>query len=375
MMGRIEGKSSLDKGRKVGDVVKYEYRFEFHGVEFSVYYQPRVGWIVRGDKSFVRLRKIHELSSPKVARFVLSVVAKKKCGDDKECIRQFKEEVGEADVLDVITSAVLSKLPTSIKAPSPEDINKIVLPVWHTIIGNPPRCSVAAALTYKKQTVNEKTTVVEPYILLSVYDMQSDRLQLMEVRLVDTLLNGVEVCNTILLVYGPAFHFEDEEDLDIVDVEKKVNKRMMETLRAYYIAIPELEQIRYWLDVVKDDPIAWLRFTLNAVSSWLRQVLWRVYSSTHLRVFELRHATYMYAYVFDYLPHAVFRGPPGSGKSYHIGILTYLLPYSLYFTTVTRAAVDRLRTFAGIFGIQEIPPEFLSPGGDFPLTSSVLVDF
>jgi len=354
----VDGKAMPGKDRKMRDnFVKYEYRFEFEGVEFRVYYQPRVGWIVRGDKSYIRIRRIQELASPKVARFVLSAVAKKKCGDDKECIRQFKAEVGETDVLDVITSEVLSKLPTTIKAPSPEDIYKIVLPMWHTLVGNPPRCSVAAALTYKKQIVNEKTTVMEPYILLSVYDTVNDRLQLMEVRLVDALLNGVEVCGTILLVYGPAFRFDEEEDLDIVDIEKKVNMKMKDTLETYYITMPELERIRYWYDVVKDDPVAWLRWTLGAVSAWLRQALWRVYSNTHLRVFELRHATYMYAYVFDYLPHTVFKGPPGSGKSYHIGILTYMLPYALYFTSSTRAAVDRLRTFASIFGIQEIPPE------------------
>jgi len=179
----------------------------------------------------------------------------------------------------------------------------------------------------------------------------------MEVRLVDALLNGVEVCGTILLVYGPAFRFEEEEDLDIVDIEKKVNKRMKDTLETHYITMPELERIRYWFDIVKNDPVAWLRWTLGAVSAWLRRALWRVYSASQLRVFELRHAVYMYAYVFDYLPHVVFRGPPGSGKSYHIGILTYMLPYALYFTSSTRAAVDRLRTFASIFGIQEIPPE------------------
>jgi len=356
MTRRNDTKSSLDKGYMVGGIANYDYRFEFYGVEFRVYYQPRVGWIVRGDKSFIKLKKIQELSSPRAARFVLWVAAKKKCGSDKDCIRQFKEEVGEAEVLDVIINTVLSKLPTTIKTPAPEDINKIVLPVWYTLVGNPPRCSVAATLTYRKQTVNEKT-VIEPYILLSVYDMQSGKLGLMEVRLVDALLNGVEVCGTILLVHAPAFRFEDEEDLDIVDVEKKVNKRMKEALESYEVTMPELEQIRYWFDVVKEDPVAWLRWTLGAVSAWLRQALWRVYSNTHLRVFELRHATYMYAYVFDYLPHAVFRGPPGSGKSYHVGILTYLLPYALYYTTITRAAVDRQRTFAGIFGIQEIPPE------------------
>jgi len=357
MTSGVAGKNALDKDRKKWEnFVKYEYRFAFEGVEYRVYYHPRVGWIVRSDKSFIKLKKINELSSPKVARFVLSVAAKKKCGDDKECIRQFKEEVGEAAVLDIVASEVLSRMPTTIKAPAPEDLNKIVLPVWFTLVGSPPRCAVAAVLTYKKQTVNEKT-VIEPYLLLSVYDTSSSKLQVMEVRLVDALLNGVEVCNTILLVYGPAFRFEDDEDLDIVDLEKRVNRRMMETLQAYDISMPDLEQILYWFNLVKDDPVAWLRWTLGAVSGWLRQVVWRVYSASQLRVFELRHAVYMYAYVFDYLPHTVFRGPPGSGKSYHIGILTYMLPYALYFTVVTRAAVDRLRTFASIFGVQEIPRE------------------
>jgi len=35
---------------------------------------------------------IDKLARTKVARFVLSVVAKKMCGEDKECVRQLKEE-------------------------------------------------------------------------------------------------------------------------------------------------------------------------------------------------------------------------------------------------------------------------------------------
>jgi len=44
----------------------------------------------------------------------------------------------------------------------------------------------------------------------------------MEVRLVDILLKGVDVCGTILLVHAQAFHVENEEELDIAELEKKV---------------------------------------------------------------------------------------------------------------------------------------------------------
>ena len=105
-----EGRQAAGSG--VNDDAPYMC-FEFQGVEFRVNYQQRVGWVVRGDRSYIKLWKIHK-TSPKVARFVLSVVAEKKCCDGNECVRQLKEGVGAADV---ITGGMLPKLPTSIKTP------------------------------------------------------------------------------------------------------------------------------------------------------------------------------------------------------------------------------------------------------------------
>jgi len=59
-------------------------------------------------------------------------------------------------VADVITSGVLPRLPTSIKTASHEDVNKLVMPMWFAAIGSAPKCTVAVALTYKQQSVNNK---------------------------------------------------------------------------------------------------------------------------------------------------------------------------------------------------------------------------
>jgi len=58
--------------------------------------------------------------------------------------------------------------------------------------------------------------------LLAVDDMSGGAPRLMEVCLVDVLLNGIDVCGTMLLVHAPAFHVEKEEELDTAELEKKI---------------------------------------------------------------------------------------------------------------------------------------------------------
>jgi len=73
---------------------------------------------------------------------VLSVVAKK--GAARTVCAPAQSGGGVADV---INSGVLPKLPTSIKTPSPEDVDKLVMPMWFVAIGSAPKCAVAVALT------------------------------------------------------------------------------------------------------------------------------------------------------------------------------------------------------------------------------------
>jgi len=108
-----------------------------------------------------------------------------------------------------------------------------------------------------------------------------------------------------------------------------------------------------WIKV-RQDPLAWLRWVVKVVGEWMRAKLWRNYGTKYVRLFQLRYAAYTHAFVFDYLPHTVLKGPPGSGKSYHVGLLTFLVLYGVLYTASTQAVVGRIKTFAGVVEIQEV---------------------
>jgi len=326
--------------------MSYNYRFNIRGVEFRVYYQD--GWVVESGKRYTVVRKARDLLSPKVARFALSVVREVLCGDDRECARKLKEELGETDVKNVIWREVVSKVRGKLRAPSEVNVNSIVLPIWFTKSDGQ---MVAAVLTYESIS-DEKGGYREPYLLVVVTSSTGET-RLEKVRLVDAMWQGLYIDNTVYLIHAPALQPGYDEEVDITDLERIARRALDEALNKG-IVIPDAWSILRWYDKVKNDPIPWIRWVVEIVADWLRRMIWRVYSHTHVRVFALRHAAYMFAFAFSFLPHTTFRGRPGSGKSYHVGILTRLLPYSYLLTKSTRAALDRIRTFAAVVGIQEV---------------------
>jgi len=336
-----------------GAVSSYTYKFEVMGVEFIAEYVPGAGWIVRHGGHYVPAgRKSSALIKKKVVAFIIDAVAKAKCGGDSGCVRQTKESISEVDVLEAIRRGVLSKVQIRRRTFSAsKDVDRLIAPVWFTAADG---YTIAMSLTYEVLQEGEET-VIEPHLLLAITDA-SGNTRLEKLRLVDALINGVEVGGRVYLLHAPAFELGDDEE-DVIDVEKRVRKVMKDALTQNYISLPDLKRTLEWWHKVREDPLAWLRWTVEVVGDWLRAKLWRNYGARLVRLFQLRHAAYMFAFVFDFLPHTVFKGRPGSGKSYHVGMLTYLVPYGVLYTASTRAAIDRIRTFAGVVGIQEIDRE------------------
>jgi len=333
----------------------YIYKFKVHDVEFTAEYMPGAGWIVRHGTRYVPAgKKSSSLIKKQVVSFIINTIARERCGGDKDCIQQTRESISEVEVLETIRREVLSKVQIRRRAYSvSKNVDRIITPVWFTA---DEEHSIAAAMVYEVQQQEGEETIIEPYLLLAITD-SSGNTKLERVRLVDVLVSGIEVGGKLYLVHAPAFEVGDEEDTDVIDLEKRVRRIMKDALTQNYISFPDLKRTLEWWDRVRRDPMAWLRWVVEVVGGWLRERLWRSYGAKYVRLFLMRHVAYLFAYVYDFLPHTVFRGPPGSGKSYHVGLLTFLVPYGILFTASTRAAVDRIRTFAAVVGIQEVDNE------------------
>jgi len=333
----------------------YVYRFTVQDVEFAAEYMPGAGWIVRHGTRYVPAgKKSSSLIKKRVVSFIIDTIAREKCGGDRECVQQTRETMSEVEVLEVIRREVLSKVQIRRRAYSvSKNVDRIIAPVWFTADESH---SIAAAMVYEVQQQENEETIIEPYLLLAITDPSGDT-RLEKIRLVDVLVSGVEVGGKLYLVHAPAFEVGDDEETDVIDLEKRVRRVMKDALTQNYISFPDLKRTLEWWGRVRRDPMAWLRWVVEVVGDWLRERLWRSYGAKYVRLFLMRHVAYLFAYVYDFLPHTVFRGPPGSGKSYHVGLLTFLVPYGILYTASTRAAVDRIRTFAAVVGIQEVDSE------------------
>jgi len=330
-----------------------KYIVNIAGVEFTVEYKPGVGWVLKSPlKRVIIAKRAKSFTQDRMIAKIRKLIIKQKCGDDKECAKSLESEIDDSDIIEALTSQFISRVsPRQIAVANDEDIEVQYTPMFYS-----PSVRVAGALVWRKTRVGDETRY-EPRVILIRYldDGNVALLTAPSVHLLDIIRKPIHIDNLEFTIDAPAYDEALAAD-DVAAAEEVASNMAYGMLKLMGPAWPREEHVLAWLDRVKSNPEAWLRWLyMEVIDRIINKWTWHKLKGK--RILSLIPLAIVFAPIFDFLLHIMFVGRRGAGKSMHIATIAALAPYTLRSSQATVAVLDRLRTHALNMAFDEFTPE------------------
>jgi len=321
------------------------YAVNVAGLELLIEYSPGEGWVVTSKKSgevLLTVRRAWELVRKRRLVELQREVVREICGDDKECRQQKMQEIRRADIRNALREQFLTRVAVRRRVPRSGAATRVVA---YTPLFYISGIHIAGALVYRE--VSEGTeSRIEPRLIITQYDENGDMrlLTAPSVHLLEAMGSPIQIGHVRLYVKAPAYK-EALAAGDIGSAEEAASEQAEEMLALLGPAWPDEERVLYWLDRIKSNPEAWMRWLYAEVLT--REInKWAWPKLRGKRLLPLVPLAVAFSPVFDFILHIVFSGRRGSGKSLHIGMLASLIPYTFRISQATVPSLDRIRTYA-----------------------------
>jgi len=284
---------------------------------------------------------------------VTRYIARKACVNEngrvnKACASETFEKI-RGRVREVLTE--LYKRITIKKPEVPTDLKVVYvrLPYFHV-----EDVGVSCALSYE-MSVGEKGIKYISYILCVDKDGNVSTYKLL-----DALQIGIKFDSLVAFPLSVALKSILAETETLDDLEDMLSSWMEGGLTLAVVrgvpTVPTRARLEKYLNIVKRDPEGWARGMAQFIKSNVFRLTWHLLPTSQKAVMV---GTVLAASVFPLLPYTtkvVFHSAtPGSGKSYHIGIVSSFIPYNLIINMGSGPGIERSVDFVIAVSIDDIP--------------------
>jgi hypothetical protein len=305
--------------------------------DVEVFHSPRAKWLV---------------TNAAVER-VVRHIARRACADEsgrvgKACAVEVSEKIRGA-VREMLTEFYRR---ITIKRPEvPADLRVVYVrpPYFHV-----EEVGVSCALCYE-MSVGEKGIKYIPYI--TCVDKDGN---ISTYKLFDALQMGIRLGGVAAFPFSVALKSMLAEAETLDELEDMLSSWMEGGLTLAVISgvptVPTRARLEKYVNIVRRDPEGWARGMAQFVKSHIFGLTWRLLPTSQKAVMV---GTVLAASVFPLLPYTtkvVFHSAnPGSGKSYHIGILSSFISYNLIISMGSGPGIERSVDFVIAVSVDDIP--------------------
>jgi hypothetical protein len=284
---------------------------------------------------------------------VTRYIARKACvnengGINRACASETSEKI-RGRVREVLTEFYKR---ITIKRPEvPTDLKVVYVrpPYFHV-----EEVGVSCALSYE-MSVGEKGIKYIPYILCVDKDGNVSTYKLL-----DALQIGIKFDDLVAFPLSVALKSILAETETLDELEDMLSSWMEGGLTLAVVCgvptVPTRARLEKYLNIVRRDPEGWARGMAQFIMSNIFRLTWRLLPTSQKAVMV---GTVLAASVFPLLPYTtkvVFHSAtPGSGKSYHIGIVSSFIPYNLIINMGSGPGIERSVDFVIAVSIDDIP--------------------
>jgi hypothetical protein len=292
---------------------------------------------------------VANITVERVARYI----ARKACVNedgrvDRTCASETFEKI-RGHVREVLTE--LYKRITIKRPEVPTDLKVVYVrpPYFHV-----EDVGVSCTLSYE-MSVGEKGIKYIPYIVCVDGDGNVSIHKLF-----DVLQMGIKFDGVVAFPLSVALKSMLAESETLDDLEEMLSSWMEGGLTLAVVrgapTVPTRAKLEKYLNIVRRDPEGWARGMAQFIKSNIFKLTWHLLPTSQKAVMV---GTVLAASVFPLLPYTtkvVFHSAnPGSGKSYHIGIVSSFIPYNLIINMGSGPGIERSVDFVIAVSIDDIP--------------------
>jgi hypothetical protein len=322
-------------------------------ISMKVLEDPRQYVIYVDDVEVLHTPRARGLIANTTVERTVRYIAKKACANengkfDRICTSETSEKI-RGRVREVLTE--LYKRITVKRPEVPTDLKVVYVrpPYFHV-----EEVGVSCALSYE-MSAGEKGIKYIPYLVC--VDKDGD---ISTYKMFDALQTGIKFDSVIAFPFSVALKsiLAEAEALD--ELEDMLSSWMEGGLTMAVIGgvptVPTRARLEKYLNIVRRDPEGWARGTAQFIKSNIFRLTWRLLPTSQKAVMV---GTVLAASVFPLLPYTtkvVFHSAnPGSGKSYHIGIVSSFISYNLIINMGSGPGIERSVDFVIAVSIDDIP--------------------
>jgi hypothetical protein len=322
-------------------------------ISLKVLEDPRQYVIYVDDVEVLHTPRARGLIANTTVERVVRYIARKVCVDESgkfngACASEISEKI-RGHVREVLRE--LYKRITVKRPEVPTDLKVVyVRPPYFQV----EEVGVSCALSYE-MSAGEKGIKYIPYLVCADKDGNVSTYKMF-----DALQTGIKLDSVIAFPFSVALKsiLAEAEALD--ELEDMLSGWMEGGLTMAVIGgvptVPTRAKLEKYLNIVRRDPEGWARGTAQFIKSNVFRLTWRLLSTSQKAVMV---GTVLAASVFPLLPYTtkvVFHSAtPGSGKSYHIGIVSTFIPYNLIISTGSGPGIERSVDFVIAVSIDDVP--------------------
>ncbi|MGC8543297.1 MAG: hypothetical protein ACP5NQ_05105, partial [Vulcanisaeta sp.] len=250
-----------------------------------------------------------------------------------------ESELPEVKVKEALEKYFLSRVRVR-KSPIPSTSRVLWL---HLPLDYIDELGVAAALSYEVVARGD-ATLRRPVVLLSHPDGRVERVDVID------LLRGITITGQdgrqyIITLDSSIFQLQGSED-EITNVERAFSNAIDSLLKMQQDSLPTMSDILYWINEVKNSGVSefeWLQAFVRQLSEFVQGYVWGGVASTEKKLISLLASLDLVSAVVDFIIKIIFSSKtPGSGKSYHIALITRFLSYATFLENASAATLTRI---------------------------------
>lgn len=313
-----------------------EFKVSIKDIVFIIK-RKKYGWFltVDGDNEFaLTFRRARDVISNKLLQRIQTYLR------DRGGVEASTEEILDSFESQFVDKVLLRRRPVLVQA----DVDFVKLPLFYST-----KSGLAFALTYTAYNEDDEITYRGGKVLVSDGGNVTDY-DLAE------LVKGTVINGYFVKVISPYFEPGDES-IDTIEYDEKTSQKILELLSLSSESIVRYEDVMRWLNEISlsggVDALEWLRAVINAIAETVRKYVWS--NIKYRDIIALLPVLGIIAPVVDYIIRVIFSSNlPGSGKSYHISLISAFIPYTFFLEEATPpASVSRLLSVALNIAIDE----------------------
>lgn len=295
--------------------------------------RKKYGWFltVDGDNEFaLTFRRARDVISNKLLQRIQTYLRDRG-------VEASTEEILDSFESQFVDKVLLRRRPVLVQA----DVDFVKLPLFYST-----KSGLAFALTYTAYNEDDEITYRGKVLV-------SDGGNVTDYDLAE-LVKGTVINGYFVKVISPYFEPGDES-IDTIEYDEKTSQKILELLSLSSESIVRYEDVMRWLNEISlsgVDALEWLRAVINAIAETVRKYVWS--NIKYRDIIALLPVLGIIAPVVDYIIRVIFSSNlPGSGKSYHISLISAFIPYTFFLEEATPASVSRLLSVALNIAIDE----------------------